>query len=72
MTEEESDWLVSSQEPEQSCNILMENGQVVVKVQGQLVPLKDVKETHLKQMTTEEYLAYYETLMQTSKQKSDC
>ncbi|KAK4526913.1 hypothetical protein GAYE_SCF29G4832 [Galdieria yellowstonensis] len=67
-TEEESDWLVSSQEPEQSCNILMENGQVVVKVQGQLVPLKDVKETHLKQMTTEEYLAYYETLMQTSKQ----
>ncbi|GJQ15808.1 hypothetical protein GpartN1_g7599.t1 [Galdieria partita] len=48
-----------------SCNILMENGQVMVQVQGQLIALKDVKETHLKQMTTDEYLAYYETLMQT-------
>lgn len=46
-------------------NVLMQDGKVMVKVQGQLVALKDVKETHLKQMTTEEYLAYYETLMQT-------
>lgn len=59
------DTLLDQERDLSTSNVLMQDGKVMVKVQGQLVALKDVKETHLKQMTTEEYLAYYETLMQT-------
>ncbi|GJD06002.1 General transcription factor IIE subunit 1 [Galdieria sulphuraria] len=52
-------------ESTKSCDILVQNGEVMVQVRGQLIALKDVKESHLKEMTTDEYLAYYETLMQT-------
>eukprot|EP00871_Galdieria_phlegrea_P000974 jgi/Galph1/1878/GphlegSOOS_G574.1 len=65
---EDSFWQVA-QESNISSFIVKQNGETFVKVQGEMMKLEYITEEHCNRMTTDEYLAYYEAVMQLNREE---